>query len=151
MQAHIPNPKLLDQFGCTRPPHRLHCVLCLNHTTPCMVEMAITVATLALGSRPRQRLTRVRAKRSVRECEDEDSHSQVSSHFGKSKSQWTPEPSESNCRGQNTFHWRILYIIIKLWKCRCLKWARMTHLDICNTSYGKKKGQESNWQFDSRP
>jgi len=27
----------------------------------------------------------------------------------------------------------------------------MSHLDICNTSYGRKKGQESNWQFDSRP
>jgi len=27
----------------------------------------------------------------------------------------------------------------------------MGHLDICNTSYGKKKGHESNWQFDSRP
>jgi hypothetical protein len=27
----------------------------------------------------------------------------------------------------------------------------MTHLDICNTSCGKKKGRESNWQFDSRP
>jgi hypothetical protein len=27
----------------------------------------------------------------------------------------------------------------------------MTHLDIRNTSYGQKKGQESNWQFDSRP
>jgi hypothetical protein len=27
----------------------------------------------------------------------------------------------------------------------------MGHLDICSTSYGKKKGHESNWQFDSRP
>jgi hypothetical protein len=27
----------------------------------------------------------------------------------------------------------------------------MCHLDICNTSYDKKKGRESNWQFDSRP
>jgi hypothetical protein len=27
----------------------------------------------------------------------------------------------------------------------------MTHLDISNTSYGQKKGRESNWQFDSRP
>ncbi len=27
----------------------------------------------------------------------------------------------------------------------------MTHLDIYNISYGKKKGRESNWQFDSRP
>jgi len=27
----------------------------------------------------------------------------------------------------------------------------MSHLDIYSTSYGKKKGRESNWQFDSRP
>jgi len=27
----------------------------------------------------------------------------------------------------------------------------MGHLDICNTCYGKKKGWESNCQFDSRP
>jgi hypothetical protein len=27
----------------------------------------------------------------------------------------------------------------------------MNHLDIYNTSYGKKKGRESNWHFDSRP
>jgi hypothetical protein len=26
-----------------------------------------------------------------------------------------------------------------------------SHLDICNINYGRKKGQESNWQFDSRP
>jgi hypothetical protein len=26
----------------------------------------------------------------------------------------------------------------------------MSHLDIYNTSYGQKKGRESNWQFDSR-
>jgi len=27
----------------------------------------------------------------------------------------------------------------------------MSHLHICSTSYGQKKGRESNWQFDSRP
>jgi len=27
----------------------------------------------------------------------------------------------------------------------------ITHLDILDTSYGQKKGQESNCQFDSRP
>jgi hypothetical protein len=27
----------------------------------------------------------------------------------------------------------------------------MSHLDICSTSYGRKKGRESNWQFDSWP
>jgi len=45
----------------------------------------------------------------------------------------------------------ILYIIEKLLERRCLKWARITHLDIWNTSYGQKKGRESNCQFDSRP
>jgi hypothetical protein len=43
------------------------------------------IATLALGSRPRQGLARVRAKRKPRnvgECENEHSHPQVSSHFG---------------------------------------------------------------------
>ncbi len=36
-------------------------------------------------------------------------------------------------------------------KYRCLKWARIAHFDIYNTSYGQKKGRESNWQFDSWP
>jgi len=36
-------------------------------------------------------------------------------------------------------------------KCRCRKWPRMIHLDICSTSYSRKKGQESNCQFNSRP
>jgi hypothetical protein len=36
-------------------------------------------------------------------------------------------------------------------KCRWLKWACMTHLDIWNTSYGQKKGRKSNWQIDSWP
>jgi hypothetical protein len=45
----------------------------------------------------------------------------------------------------------VLYINGKLLKRRCLKWARIAHSDICNTSYGQKKGRESNCQFDSRP
>jgi hypothetical protein len=47
--------------------------------------------------------------------------------------------------------WGVPYIIGKLLQRRCLKWVCMTHLDIWNTSYGQKKGRESNWQFDSRP
>jgi hypothetical protein len=45
----------------------------------------------------------------------------------------------------------VLYIIAKLLESRCLKWAHIAHLDIWNTSYDQKKGQESNCQFDSRP
>jgi hypothetical protein len=44
-----------------------------------------------------------------------------------------------------------VYIIGKLSKCKCRKWARMSHLDICSTSYDKKKCWESNCQFVSRP
>jgi hypothetical protein len=52
---------------------------------------------------------------------------------------------------QNTLPWGVLHVIGKLLKCRCRKWPRMSHLDICSISYGKKKGWESNWQFDSWP
>jgi hypothetical protein len=67
------------------------------------------------------------------------------------ESWWTPKISESDCRGQTSMDCGVLYINGKLLKRRCLKWARITHLDICNTSYGQKKGRESNCQFDSRP
>jgi hypothetical protein len=67
------------------------------------------------------------------------------------ESRWTFESSKGNYRGQNSMAWRVTYIIKNLLKFRCLKWARMTHLDIWNTSYGQKKGRESNWQFDSWP
>jgi hypothetical protein len=63
----------------------------------------------------------------------------------------TPKTSEFHCMGQNTLHWGVFYIIGKLSKRKCRKWVRTSHLDICNTSYAKKKGRESNWQFDSRP
>jgi hypothetical protein len=82
----------------------------------------------------------------LRKCEDETHIPKM----GTWESSWTLESSEFDCKGQNTLHWGVLYIIGKLSKCRCPKWARMTHLDIYNISYGQKKGRESNWQFDSR-
>jgi hypothetical protein len=59
--------------------------------------------------------------------------------------------SEFDFVGQNTLHWNILYIIGKLSKRRCRKWACKNDLEICSTSYVKRKGRESNWQFDSQP
>jgi hypothetical protein len=44
----------------------------------------------------------------------------------------------------------VLYIIGKLLELKYLKWARIIHLNIWNTSYDQKKGRESNCQFDSR-
>jgi len=67
------------------------------------------------------------------------------------ESRWTPKTLESDCKGQNSMACGVLYIIGKLLEFKFLKWARITHLDIWNTSYGQKKGWESNCQFDSRP
>jgi hypothetical protein len=80
-------------------------------------------------------------------CDDE-------THTPKSwglESSRTPKNSELDCRGKNTSHWGVLYINGKVLKCKCPKWPRMNHLDICSPSYGQKKGQESNWQFNSQP
>jgi hypothetical protein len=71
--------------------------------------------------------------------------------LGEMESWGTSETSESDCRGQTLTSCDVLYIIRNLLKRRCLKWARIAHLDIWNTSYGQKKGRESNCQFDSRP
>jgi hypothetical protein len=122
------------------------------------------VATLALGSRPRQGVARLRAKRETWESlhmflgvqrawrwGNEPSHSQVNSYVGNWSLKWTFESLEHNFRVQNSFLWIFFYMIGKLLKRRCLKWAHIAHLDIWNTSYGQKKGRESNWQFDSRP
>jgi hypothetical protein len=134
------------------------------------------VATLALGSRPRQRglqgygprgrkpgsqgkgIARVRAKRIPgshitysRECKKVWGSVREWTltlprqlPLWEMESRWTPKTSESDCRGQTSMSCNVFYIIKKLLKLRCLKWALIAHLDIWNTSYGQKKGRESN-------
>jgi hypothetical protein len=70
---------------------------------------------------------------------------------GDLESSGTPECLESDKKGQNALHWGILVVIGMVLKRRYRKWPRIGHLDICSPSYGQKKGQESNWHFDSRP
>jgi hypothetical protein len=112
------------------------------------------VATLALGSWPRQGVARLLAKKgNPRRKENVREWTPTLPRElppWKLESRWTPECLESDCRGRNPMDWKILYTIEKLLELRCLKWARMTPLDIWNASYGQKKGQESNWQFDSQ-
>jgi hypothetical protein len=74
--------------------------------------------------------------------------------LGKSEdleSSGTPECLELDSKAQNTSHWGVLGVIGKVLKRRYRKWPRIGHSDICSSSYGQKKGRESNWQFDSRP
>jgi hypothetical protein len=80
-------------------------------------------------------------------CEDEI-HTPKSGNLESSE---TPKISELDCRGQNTLPWGVLHIVGKVLKCRCRKWPCISHSDISNISNGRKKGRESNWQFDSRP
>jgi len=70
---------------------------------------------------------------------------------GDLESSGTPKILKFDSRDQNTSHWGVLGVIEKVLKCRCPKWPRIGHLDICNPSYGQKKSRKSNWQFDSRP
>jgi hypothetical protein len=63
----------------------------------------------------------------------------------------TPECLEFDNKAENTSHWGVLGVIEKVLKHRYRKWPRIGNLDICSPSYGQKKGQKSNWQFDSRP
>jgi hypothetical protein len=88
---------------------------------------------------------------SAKECEGKNFTLPSELSCWELESRWTPEGSKSDYKGQNPMARKNLHIIEKLLKRRCLKWARMTHLDIWNRSYGQKKGRESNWQFDSRP
>jgi hypothetical protein len=71
------------------------------------------------------------------------------------ESRWTLKTLETDLRGQISMACGALYINGKPLKLRCLKWARIAHLDIWNTSYDQKKGRESNSResasFDSRP
>ncbi len=67
------------------------------------------------------------------------------------ESSGTPECSELDSKGQNTSHWGFLGVIEKVLKRRYRKWPRIGYSDICSSSYGQKKGRESNWQFDSQP
>jgi hypothetical protein len=70
---------------------------------------------------------------------------------GKLESSGIPENSEFDCRGRISSHLSVLGFIRKVLKCKCPKWPHMSHLDICSSRYGQKKGRESNCQFDSQP
>jgi len=73
------------------------------------------------------------------------------SKVGDLESSEIPECLEFDSMAQNTLDWGVLGVIGKVLKRRYRKWPRIGHSDICSPSYGQKKGQESNWQFDSRP
>jgi hypothetical protein len=75
----------------------------------------------------------------------------MNSHCRSWNPKWIFKSSEHDWSGQNPSAQRITYIIEKLLKLKCLKWAPIAHLDIWNTSYDEQKGWESNLQFDSQP
>jgi hypothetical protein len=108
-----------------------------------------------------KRVARLQAKRKPgshitysRECKkvwgSEPSHSQSNSHFVR----WSPGglPKLQRAIWGVKTQWLVTFFISleKILELRCLKWVRIAHLDIWNTSYGQKKGRESNYQFDSR-
>jgi hypothetical protein len=73
-------------------------------------------------------------------CEDETHTPKV----GDVESSRTLEFLEFDSKRENNSPWGVLSVIGKVLKCRCPKWPRIGHLDICSPSYGQKKGRESN-------
>jgi hypothetical protein len=67
------------------------------------------------------------------------------------ESSGTPKCSELDIKGKNTSYCSVLGVVGKVLKRRYRKCSRIGNSDICSPSYGQKKGQESNWQFDSWP
>ncbi len=67
------------------------------------------------------------------------------------KSSGTPECLELDSKAQNTSHWGVIGVIGKVLKRRYRKWPRIGHLNICNPSYGQKKGRESKSGIDLFP
>jgi hypothetical protein len=96
------------------------------------------------SSRPGSHIT---CSRECKECEGVNTHTPKWTPMLGVGESWSPkgapETSESDLRGQNSIACCALYIIRKLLKRRCPKWARVAHLDIWNISYGQKKGRES--------
>jgi hypothetical protein len=74
-------------------------------------------------------------------CEDETHTRKV----GDLESSGTPKFLEFNNKAQNTLNRGVIGVIGKVSKRRCPKWPCIGHLDICNPSYGQKKGRETNW------
>jgi hypothetical protein len=114
-------------------------VVFLNPLNVCFLISTTHVATLALGSWPKQGVARLRAKKETRESHhmfpgvrrvwgNEPSHFQMNPHCGSWNPKWTLEFSEHNCRGQTHRLEKNIYIIGKLLKHRCLKWAWIFHL-----------------------
>jgi hypothetical protein len=67
---------------------------------------------------------------------------------------WSPpgfSKTQSLIAGVKTPRLEVFFMSFEIVKCRCRKWPRMHHSNICSTSYGRKKGRESNWQFDFQP
>jgi len=67
---------------------------------------------------------------SVRKCEGVNPHTPKATPTWEMESRWTPETSESDCRGQNSMARGVFYIIGKLLKRKCLKLVLIAHLDI---------------------
>jgi hypothetical protein len=60
--------------------------------------------------------------------------------------------TQNSIAGVKTPRLKMFFITMeKVLKRRCRKWPCMSHSDICSTSYVRKKGWESNCQFDSWP
>jgi hypothetical protein len=67
--------------------------------------------------------------RSAKKCEGMNPHTFKELPLWELESWWIPECSKGDRKGQNPMDWGVFYIIGKILKLKCLKWARMIHLE----------------------
>jgi len=67
------------------------------------------------------------------------------------ESQWTPEFSKGDYKGQNSLDCEVLYITGNLLKFRCSKMSSHDPFRHLEHKLWPKEGPEINWQFDSWP
>jgi hypothetical protein len=77
--------------------------------------------------------------------------SQVHSHFGSCTCVGVVNVWSLDWKGKKNTKLSPHDTIRKVLKCRCLKCLCIVHLDLNFMNYDQKKGQKSNWKFDSRP
>ncbi len=147
-------PVLAFPWRLTLPPHLRPLVLAFPwrltrrriHPWPLFFGHARYVATLALGSRPRQGVARKAGSQkegspgvTTYSRESKEVRGSVREWaltlprqlpFMERESRWTPETSEYELKSQISMDSCALYTVGKILKRRCLKWARIAHLDI---------------------
>jgi hypothetical protein len=83
---------------------------------------------------------------------DEDQWFQSAlSHFGSCTCAGVVNVRSLGWKRKQALNWALRTPLEKVWKCRCLRFPHIVHLDLICMNYDQKKGRKLNWEFYSPP